>query len=82
MRVLVTGASGFVGAHLDPLLRDAGHHVTTLSRDGEVDFRVDVTDGDAVARAVLAVAPGGDHPSRGDRVRTGSRARRRRALAR
>ena len=59
MRVLVTGASGFVGAHLDPLLRDVGHHVTTLSRDGDVDFRVDIADGDALARAVHTARPEG-----------------------
>jgi len=32
MRVLVTGASGFVGRHLIRALRDAGHEVTAASR--------------------------------------------------
>jgi GDP-4-dehydro-6-deoxy-D-mannose reductase len=59
MRVLVTGASGFVGAHLESLLRSRGHHVTTLSRDGEVDHRVDITEADEVTRAVRAAAPDG-----------------------
>jgi len=33
MRVLLTGASGFVGGHLGPALVDAGHEVFALVRD-------------------------------------------------
>lgn len=35
MEVLVTGATGFVGSRLVPVLRDAGHHVRTLVRDAD-----------------------------------------------
>jgi uncharacterized protein YbjT (DUF2867 family) len=35
MRVLVTGATGFVGSRLLSPLRDAGHEVTVLVRDAE-----------------------------------------------
>lgn len=34
-RVLLTGATGFVGSRLEPLLREAGHEVTCASRDPE-----------------------------------------------
>jgi uncharacterized protein YbjT (DUF2867 family) len=42
MRVLVTGATGFVGGHLVPPLRDAGHDVVALVRDPD---RYDAPDG-------------------------------------
>lgn len=59
MRLLVTGASGFVGAHLCSLLGRLGHDVTTLSRDGVVDYPIDICDADAVGRAVEARRPDG-----------------------
>ena len=59
MRVLVTGASGFVGGHLAPLLRSRGHQVTTLSRDGDVDITGDVSDADTLAKSVRRIRPEG-----------------------
>jgi len=34
VRVLVTGASGYIGRHVVPILLDAGHDVHTLTRQG------------------------------------------------
>jgi GDP-4-dehydro-6-deoxy-D-mannose reductase len=49
MRALVTGAGGFVGGYLTAHLEASG--------DDVVDPAVDVTDGDAVRRAVAEAAP-------------------------
>lgn len=49
MNVLVTGANGFVGAHLTPALLKAGHGVTALVRDAaayDPPANVDVVEGD------------------------------------
>jgi uncharacterized protein (TIGR01777 family) len=35
VRILITGATGFVGRHLVTRLLDAAHHVVVLSRDGK-----------------------------------------------
>lgn len=42
MRVLVTGAGGFIGQHLVMALRDAGHHVTPTDRASTEYPRVDL----------------------------------------
>ncbi|WP_224333269.1 NAD-dependent epimerase/dehydratase family protein [Haloprofundus halobius] len=49
MKVLVTGATGFVGGQLVPALRTAGHDVTVLVRDAQAfdaPSGVDIVEGD------------------------------------
>lgn len=58
-RVLVTGATGYIGSRLVPALLDAGHEVRVLTRSAdriaERDWsdRVDIVEGDATVRADL-----------------------------
>jgi len=52
VRALVTGAAGFIGAHVARALREAGWEVRAFDRAGEVDVAGDVLDADAMARAV------------------------------
>ena len=60
MRILATGASGFLGRAVVRALQDAGHTVRTLQRrpsgvDGTEDRLGSVTDPDAVASALDGV---------------------------
>lgn len=60
MKLLVTGATGFLGSTLVPLLREAGHEVRALTRAGAPIAGVevvkgDVRDPDAVQRALSGI---------------------------
>lgn len=54
MKVLVTGAAGFLGRQVVGALRGAGHDVTTTDRVGEVDLRGDLAEA-TFARSLPAV---------------------------
>ena len=43
MKVLVTGANGFIGRHVTKAVREAGHDVLTLDSMGDVDIKADIT---------------------------------------
>jgi len=44
MKCLVIGAAGYLGRHLAPALRAAGHEVSSVARGGQAGLRVDVSD--------------------------------------
>lgn len=61
MKLLVTGATGFLGSTLLPLLRAAGHQTRALSRSGEKlafadeSFKGDVRDGESIRKALEGI---------------------------
>lgn len=52
MKVLVTGASGFIGRHVVDRLRELGHETVRFDRRAPTDFLGDVRDATAVSEAV------------------------------
>jgi len=57
LRILVTGASGFVGKSLTEYLRMRGHEIVTLDVWGEVDYTVDVLDFERLSMAISRARP-------------------------
>jgi uncharacterized protein YbjT (DUF2867 family) len=60
-RILLTGATGYVGGSLLPILLEDGHHVRALARDegrarGSLPEEVEVAEGDVVSGTGLAEA--------------------------
>ncbi|GEM48795.1 complex I NDUFA9 subunit family protein [Deinococcus cellulosilyticus] len=62
MKVLITGASGFVGSALMKEVQQAGHEVIAASRSGEAPpglkgLKLDVTSADETLKAITAAEP-------------------------
>ncbi len=57
MRVLVTGAEGFVGSHLLPALAEGGDEVCSTSIDGSLGTRLVLPDDDAATALVREFRP-------------------------
>ena len=58
MRILVTGAGGFVGGHLVPTLRELGHDVVGTALEPHPDFtQLDIRDAEMIDQVVGEVQP-------------------------
>src|SRR3954453_18102252 len=57
MRILVTGATGYLGSTLVPVARAAGHDVIAAGHAQTADLQLDVRDAAAVDAAVRDVSP-------------------------
>lgn len=57
MRILVTGAAGFIGAHLSRALVESGHQVAGIDRTGDVAYQSDLAAPGIFAATVYAFQP-------------------------
>lgn len=57
MKVMVLGATGFLGHHITPALRKAGHTVISVGRSDAVDITCPVWDAASINDAIREAAP-------------------------
>lgn len=57
MRMMVLGATGFLGQHITPALREAGHTVISVGRSGAVDITCPFMDAVLINDAIREATP-------------------------